>query len=530
MAVWYFAGELAARVKSLLGRAADELARYRYVLICLLLLQIVAYTYFFFSMIFTDHTFPNSWLYGYPSFKTWGEGRWLADLIIMMQGGSGVQSLQMICAAVIQGLNGILLARLIGLSDKFQVFIIAAILCLYPAFLDYYSFVADHISFVIGDFLVLLGSLAWVRRRRVIARLAWTSFFYSLALATYAPKIALISTFTLFNPMLILTVYSASFWNKEYFDGSRVVREFLLAPAPLVAAVALFWASTKILIRRPIFPSTHLNSAQEVVKEIGSSYGAFWSYLSSGIGGVPSGILGLIPLLLVMCGLFSLMTWPGRNRLVRILLFGTVLLVPVAVNSSRIVNHFTPSDSGRFYAAYAYTFLFFLGIALQHQALRQATLAMACLLLWFFLVLGTQQSNAAQFKSTYELSMINRILGRVEPLLRSSETDQNPLVVIGNYPRFDVQRFVHWPSSRDAPHMLTTEVFASYRQVEIMNFLLGKNMLRQPTEEEKRAALKSAEGVSPWPAEGSVFLSEKSVVVALQHHRQDGPITWSLTR
>src|SRR5215831_10886376 len=50
----------------------------------LLGLQLITYTYFFTSLIFTDHTFPNSGIYPYPSFKTVGEGRWLADFIIRL--------------------------------------------------------------------------------------------------------------------------------------------------------------------------------------------------------------------------------------------------------------------------------------------------------------------------------------------------------------------------------------------------------------------------------------------------------------
>ncbi|MCX5949124.1 MAG: hypothetical protein NTY67_13430 [Cyanobacteria bacterium] len=91
------------------------LRRQRGMLAALVLLQVVAYGYLFTVPIFSDHTFPNSWLYPYPSFKTDGEGRWLADLVIMLQGGSGVPSVQMAGAAMLQACNAILFSSLLGL-------------------------------------------------------------------------------------------------------------------------------------------------------------------------------------------------------------------------------------------------------------------------------------------------------------------------------------------------------------------------------------------------------------------------------
>ncbi len=502
-------------------------ARYRLVFIALLLLQIVAYSYFFTEMTLTDHTFPNSRLYDYPSFKTSGEGRWLADLIILAQGGSGVQSLQMIGAALLQALNGILFARLVGLQRKMHVFLLAGILCLYPAFLDYYSFAADHISFVIADTFVILGSLVWVLSRRDPTRILGTSTFYFMALATYAPKIASVSVFLLFNLILVLTVHAVRRRSAPDAEPPAVLREALLAPAPLLLSAVLFWISSKVVITAPIWPSTRLNGAGQAIEEVGESYRTFFDYLASGVGGVPRGVLGLIPLILVALGLLALQAWPGLDRSVRLALLAAVLLVPVAVNAANIVNSATPTDSGRFYAAHGYALLFFLGLALQPRSLRWAALPLAWLLLWFFLVLGTQQSNAAQLKTTYELNMINRVLVRVEPLLGTPIKERTALVVIGRYPPFRIADFVRWPSVKDAPHMLTTEAFASYRQIEILNFLLGENLLRRPSEKEKQVALNQAEKVSPWPADTSVFLSGKSVVVLLQHHRPDGPVTWT---
>ena len=56
----------------------------------LFIVQLVAYSYLFTTLFISNHTFPNVWRYTYPSFKTLGEGRWMADLLIAAQGGSQV--------------------------------------------------------------------------------------------------------------------------------------------------------------------------------------------------------------------------------------------------------------------------------------------------------------------------------------------------------------------------------------------------------------------------------------------------------
>jgi hypothetical protein len=50
---------------------------------------VVVYNYFFTHVGFTNHTFPNVWVYGYPSFKTEYEGRWFADILIQLTADPG---------------------------------------------------------------------------------------------------------------------------------------------------------------------------------------------------------------------------------------------------------------------------------------------------------------------------------------------------------------------------------------------------------------------------------------------------------
>ncbi len=502
-----------------------EAERYGIVLIALFLLQLVAYSYLFTEMTLTNHTLPNSMLSGYPSFRTSGEGRWLADFIIYLQGGSGVQSVQMTVAAALQAINGVLFSRLVGLSNRFEVFLVSALLCLFPAFLDYYSFAIDHVSFVIGDSFVILGAWAWVWGQRLGTRVVLASGFYLLSLATYAPKIMLISVFTLLSLILVLTVHQDRHLTNPERSGKQLLRESLLFPLPLMLSVGVFWLSTQLLVLEPIFPRTHLNDVAQALQELGASYRVFLTYLGSDIGGVPSGLLAWIPPLLLGGGVVALLSFPSRDRRIPAVLLAAILLLPVAAHASKIINIHTPADSGRFFIAYGYVLMFFLALALQRARIRVLAVPLACLLLWLLFLFAAQQANAAQLKTTYELSMINRILVRVEPLLGERKQGRRPIVVIGRYPPFRVRDVVRWPSRMDAPHLLRTEAFADYRQPELINFMLGRKLVRSPSPQEKEHAIGAAAAVAPWPSADAVFLDGESVVVALQRFGQDVPVT-----
>lgn len=110
---------------SLLHTAKEQSVRFLRnhwpVLLIACLAQIAVYTYFYTTVTFTNHTFPNVWLYAYPSFKTQSEGRWLADLLIQAGGGAGTQSFQMAIATVLQAVNGILLARWLYLRRQSDI-------------------------------------------------------------------------------------------------------------------------------------------------------------------------------------------------------------------------------------------------------------------------------------------------------------------------------------------------------------------------------------------------------------------------
>jgi hypothetical protein len=92
------------------------------------------------------------------------------NVIFLLQGGSGVQSVQMILATLLQACNALVFLRLLGVEKAIHVIILGGIFCLHPGFLDYYSFASDHIAFVAGDSLALLGFVLILRLRDLPGR------------------------------------------------------------------------------------------------------------------------------------------------------------------------------------------------------------------------------------------------------------------------------------------------------------------------------------------------------------------------
>lgn len=493
-------------------------------LAALLLLQLVAYSYLFTVPILTDHTFPNSWLYPYPSFKTSGEGRWLADLVIALQGGSGVPAVQMFGAAVLQAANGILFASLLGVQRGLSQFVLAALICLHPAFLDYYSFAADHISFVLGDSCALLAAWCLLRGSRPARRLLGAVLFNVLALGLYGPKIALVLLLTLLVLLQRLAETPPTRASRRGLLG-----EVALGGAAVLLALLLFGLSARLLITQPILPGAHVNSAAEIQEAVLASYGKAKAYLLN-MAGLPSGPQRWLPLLFVGSGLLALalrlrrQPWPQQ-----VLAAVLVALLPVALNGASIINNASPTDRGRFVAAYAYLVVFGLAQILRQRRLRLPVLALASLLLWSFFSLAVQQTNAAQFKTNYDTASINRILTRLEPLIEVSSGPPpapQPVLVVGRYPAFSLEPYVRWPGSTDAAHLLVNDSFAPYRQIEMLNHLLGRPQLRRPTADEIEQVLPRVQRTPPWPAPGSVFREGRTLVVVLEPWRPDVPLTW----
>lgn len=497
----------ASAIKTFIFRAWQQ---YGGVFLLLLIGQIVTYGYFFTTLIFTNHTFPNSWLYEYPSFKTRGEGRWLADLIIFLQGGTGVQPFQMMLGVAIHAINGILFARFLGLERRMHVLAAGLFLCLYPAFLDNYSFSADHLTFALGDCFALCGISLCVRSPRTIWNALAAVVLLSLCIGCYQPKIALIGVLAL---IALLRP-----WLNPLGRRPVTLRAALLGIAWIGGICAggalLYFAISKATMSGPAIERGHLNSADEIRQAILAAYRATFDCFTSKSDYLPTS-LRYMPLLCIVVGSALVLVRCARSAAGLLVAIAALSLFPVALRASYIINSNTWVDAGRIVFVNGYALLFFVICAFHWRPLRQFALLVMAIFIYFFVVTGTQESSAAAIKTVYDLNMINRIVARVEGASDDLYAKKRPLVVVGHYPELPRYRYVRNPNKGNQSQAQTF-AFEFYRQQEILNFYLGRDLFLTPTPEEKASAIAAARSHRAWPASDAVFLDHDTVVIVLE--------------
>jgi hypothetical protein len=139
--------------------------------------------------------------------------------------------------------------------------------------------------------------------------------------------------------------------------------------------------------------------------------------------------------------------------------------------------------------------------------------------------IDTQETSAAMLKTNYELATVNRIASRVEDVTEDLYDGLHPTVVIGHFPEFDLSKYLAHPNRKNQAQALTYG-FEAYRQVEILNFAFGKDVVRWPSLGDVVAAISSSRGRAPWPSRESVYLDGRVVVILLERPRVGVPITW----
>ena len=520
---------------SILQRCHAACRQYGGVLAALVALQIVVYSYFFTTVILTDHTFPNTWVQPYPSHRTRDEGRWLQDLIIFFQGGAGVQPFQMFAAVTLQGINGILFARLLGLTKRFEVFLVAAVICLYPAILDTYSFASDHLTFAIGDTLALAGILCLASQRPSPTNAVVSGLCFMLSLAAYGPKIAFIGLLCLCHlAMSVATDNDATDSNAADSDATgprsgdptATLLRLGYVFAVFAAACLCYYASSKLVVTQDAGMRVQLNSAGQMGKAAVQAYHKFFRYCTVDSDYLPV-FLRALPAMAVALGTVSLLLSARRKGATAIAILAILLsLIPLAVRAAYIINGNTYENNGRITYVNGYALVFFLAAALHRPLLKWCAMGILLLLFYVMAVVGTQETNAAAMKTIYETNMINRLAARIEEQTEGLYEGKRAIVVVGALPEFPYQRYARYRNQRMQPHSRFT-AFPFFRQVEILNFLFGQDVLQLPTAAQVERATASTKDRKPWPAADSVYLEDDVVVVLLQKYKEGVPRTIS---
>lgn len=498
--------------------ARQSIGRYGTIIAAVSVLQFVTYMYLFTLPIFTNHVFPSATLHDLPQYRN--VGRWLADAFVWTQGGSGVAPLLMTASVVLQAINGVILARIVGLTRRGDILLVSVSLSLYPAFVDYYTFPVDQLYFVAADTMVLCGVLMW--------RLwpgSWTtgigsSALFLAAIACYQPKVALIAFLGLASVLVGMGSDPATV--RACAQKAPIRRYVGLITAIAIAGLA-YLMSTQFLFQPVSHKRTYTNSISEALSATATAYPLCLRRLLSPVEYLP-GVMAWLPPALVSVGVISAFM-RARLRGWRCLALAVlaVALMPIALHATHIINKHTWADSGRIISAHAYALALFTGYALNAWSSANWLRAAIGLLCAGLVVTGSQQSNAAAFKTIYDINIMNRILARAEPLLNPAGGAPRALVMCGHEPPFRWSDFV-----RNVPRgiHLQSNTLAPYRQVLTLNYFAGWTAFRAPSETEIEEALQSMQHRPRWPSEGSIYLLNDTVVVVLQPHKQGAPVTW----
>jgi hypothetical protein len=483
--------------------------------------SILIYSYLFTTPLFTNHTLPNVWVGRYPGFTTLVEGRWFSDILFQLTGGSGVQPVQMAIAAALQIVNAFLLAALLGIRKQSHRLILALFLAAHPAFLDYYSYVLGDISFVAGDTLALLGVLALDRIRSRIAGALLAILCLVLSLATYQPKIALIGILLLIWCLLGLTRTTAEPAQPGNASPRGLVR-VVLGLIVAVTAAAIYSASALLIVAVGTGERTHLNAIGVLLHEALVAYPETYANFTSRVQYLPPW-LTFLPLLVAAIGAAALLLRTPRRYWPLSLLL--ILLLPPALQASYLVNDQTWHFSGRILSADAYLLACLLALGWSVVPLRAVVTVAAWLMIYFFSLLATQAVNAAAMVTIFDLGKINRIVARMESVVPDLYDRPRAVVIVGDLTFASRQQFTGY-SRFPYGAGLDTEAFANYRQVEILNFFLGREILMRPSNVEVSAVLSGAAGHRPWPAPESVYVQDGAMVVLLRPYAPDVSVTW----
>lgn len=327
----------------------------------LVVLQYAVHHAFFSYFVFTNHSLPNVWTTPFPSYRTLSEGRWLADILIWLQGGAGVAPLLMFLAATLQAINGFVLAHAAGVTRRLDMTLVAALLCFYPAFLDYFSFSIDHLVFVVGDALAVAGFVLLTRLRpSLLAGLGVASLFMG-SIASYQPKIALIA---------LLCAVATVLRPQENIRG--VLRSAAFTAAVLLASVALYYASAALTMQDAFgsrfdpnnVSRNRINSPQQMLAALRDVFVGFRARYATEFDFMPP-LLAWLPAALVLAGAAALMNRARRSGPAALALAALALAaIPFSLRLAYVINSDTWPNAGRINFVHGYALALFVALAL----------------------------------------------------------------------------------------------------------------------------------------------------------------------
>jgi hypothetical protein len=482
-----------------------------------LLLNVVAFGPLLTNLVFTNHTFPSVLEQGFPSYRSL-EGRWGQDLLYLVLGKGATTSLGMFIALPVQVLNGMMFAHVLGRHDNLSRLIAIGLISTYPYVLDYYSFVGDNLTFVLANSCVLL---AFLTARTWPRALCLSSLLIMASLSLYQPVISIITTVglaTAFCRVLDQDSPQASMWHEL---ARCIVAVAAGAALYWVALYAVLHASPEVQQIGHFSKRLYTNSPAEawaqmprIVADFGHHLWRDPNFVFTSLGTLSAIAFGAS----LAWGIWLTIA-PGRSGLQRLcVLLATLVwlvLAPVAAYAAYVVSKNSYWGSGRFLVPVVFVIAASLLTMTTIPRVRVLAAVAATLMVANFMLTDARIVQYAVMRSQWEMAFANRVVARMEPLLRQDLCGRTRLVMIGEptMPITAIER------PRTAYASIEATAFADYRHTEMFNYILGRNCLVRPTTQDVDQAIEAAMTRPPWPDPDSVFLAaDDLLVIALRHY------------
>lgn len=494
---------------------------YRLPIIAAIALNLLAFGYLFFTYIYTNHVFPNIFDMGYPTFRTILEGRWGADFIYQLQGARAIPLLNLMLAVPMQIANGVIFARLLNLQDKWSIFFAATLISIHPFVTDYYAFAGDHLPLVLGDTFILLGFYFVCCCRQSFWAIVPAAVFFQAGLSCYQPKIGIVVTL-----WTLLLLGRLAVWDGTTQMLREHAREMFSHAVGIIAGIGLYMALLSLSqwwMGNPAEESAHSEKRLAIIdpalvihqthKVLKMAHYSFFA--SDFFGNIFQSVLGL--LILIVVGVIALNILQGKAPIrIRLLAFISlvlgIILLPFAVYAPFMISE-SASQSGRILLPVAYLSAFAPLILLtkfRSGALWGFVVFISLYICYRFVIINAEAGHLSHLRSSYEFQFVNRVVSRIEQEIDPVTDQPYALVVIGELPLPHVLA----PSTETRSN-LNERGFINYRQVEMLNFFMAREILEVPNSGHRQLALDYAIESSVWPGQGSVTVLDDRIVVVV---------------
>ncbi|MFA9441515.1 glucosyltransferase domain-containing protein [Uliginosibacterium sp. sgz301328] len=479
------------------------------------LINLAAFGQLVVSNIYTNHTFPNVLLQDFPSYRVM-EGRWAQDVLYLVLGKGATHYLGMFLAIPIQVCNGLLFARLLERQDNWSRLITIALISTYPFVLDYFSFVGDNLTFVLPTTFAMAALL--ITDTSIKALLAGGALV-TISLSFYQPAIA-----TLASAMVARTFCRIVDTRGDCRAVARqVLRHILIAGLGCVMYLALLRAieatSPLTHAQEHFARRLYTNTPSEAIAQFPLIFADFFER----IGNEPNfvfGCLRVLPALVVIgAALFALRraferTTTQRGRRATLVASAALWLVlaPIAAYLSFVISKNSYWHSGRFVAPVVLVIATACLVFSQSRVrLRAALAAGVCLMTLNYIVTDVRIVQFVVMRSQWDMAFANRIVARMERLIRNDQCGRYRVVMIGQ-PLLPVRSV---PGPRTAYVSMEETSFAPYRQVELFNYVMGRDCFVMATADDVKVALETATTRESWPDADSVYLARERLIVVI---------------